>query len=429
MCLFIYTHLLTEFVAGPAGCGKSRMAETAFDLFENVEKENQEETMKHDAVFFAFNHKDRNDPKTCIETLAYSVAEKYNTDADFGITKAIFKKCEMWSKEPKKKPQKLEGLIHDLLVMPLKGKKKNVVVVIDALDECEPNSLKEFLTILDSHGMRQFRFFVTSRDPVKLSNAEEHSFDPMFQGNLDDLTAYVQGRLALVTVLSKFQVTDHTKDMVGASEGIFLNASIALDILGTDYSQYKIFETEWNLLMEKKLTSDSLYDVVWSKVAGNATARKLVGIMLSMKRPLKLNGLLTLMDMDADLLQTTIMHIVPLLKGVPNSDSDTVQFKHRTTVEFFVKRVPLQHDLLAVKFMDIIGELLGSLHYLDYSKAVKSFASGTNKFNFGLKSDATLYFIENWTDMLDTSTHFPEVEQFFSRIWRFAPGSMHQSSK
>ncbi|KAJ3280178.1 hypothetical protein HDU79_011929 [Rhizoclosmatium sp. JEL0117] len=399
--------------SGPAGCGKSRMAETVFDLFENG-RQVEKETMKHDAVFFAFNHKDNNDPKTCIETLAYSIAEKYNTDADFEITKAIFKKCETWSKEPTKKPQKLEGLIHDLLVTPLRGKKKNVVIVIDALDECEPKSLEEFLPILDSHIMRHFRFIVTSRDQAKLPNAEEQAFNPTYKGNLDDLTDYVQGRLKLVRVLSKAQVTDHTEKLVDASEGIFLNASIALDILGTNYSQYKIFETNWNSLMENKLTSDTLYTVVWSKVLDNEMVCKLVGIMLSLKRPLKVNGLSSLMDMDTDLLQMTITHIVPLLKGVLNNDNDTVQFKHRSTVEFLEKRVPLQPDLLAEKCMDIIGALLESLDIKDYSKAVNSLVSGTNKFNFGLSSDATLYFIENWTNTLDASIHLPEtaIKQF-----------------
>ncbi|KAJ3282469.1 hypothetical protein HDU79_009885, partial [Rhizoclosmatium sp. JEL0117] len=409
--------------SGPAGCGKSRMAERAFDFFENG-RQVEEDTKKHDAVFFAFNHKDYNDPKTCIETLAYSIAEKYNTDTDFEITKTIFMKCETWSKEPTKKPRKLKDLINDLLVAPLKGKKKNMIIVIDALDECEPQSLEEFLTILDSHSMRQFRFFVTSRDSVKLSNAEEHSFDPMSKENLDDLTDYAEGRLKLVMVLSNNpdQVKNHAIDLVHASEGIFLNASITLDILGIDYSQYKTFETEWNSLMEKKLTSDSLYDVVWSKVEDNETVRKLVGIMLSLKRPLKVNGLSTLIDMDTNLLQMTLMHIVPLLKGVLNNYNNTVQFKHRSTVEFLEKkRVPLQLDLLAKKCMDIIGALLGSLDVKDYPKAVNSFASGTNKFNFGLQSDATLYFIENWTDTLNASTQLIEstFQQFAVKYGNF----------
>ncbi|KAJ3280121.1 hypothetical protein HDU79_011981, partial [Rhizoclosmatium sp. JEL0117] len=383
------------WLRGPAGCGKSRMAETALNLFKEKEQ---------DPIFFAFHHKIHHDPRTCIETIAFNVAEKYNTPSTFEIARAIFSKCEAWEKEPSKKPEDLYGLVKDLIVTPLKHKNEKLVLVIDALDECDTKSLKHFLKILGSPDMtHNFRLFVTCRDPVKWPFAEEYIFDPMSEENLHDLAEYVQGKLMLETVLSE-QVADYTKLLVDKSQGNFLNASLALDVLCIGHIQYEDFKRTWDSLMQVEVTSESLYDNVWTKVADNQKVCKLVGIMLLLTRPLTLNGLAKMTDIDENPLKEALAHIVPLLKVIPKNDNDTVQFKHRTTAEFLMKRVHLQPGLLAEKCMELIGLLLGSLDTSDYSKAVNSFASRTNKFNFGLKSDATLYFIENWTDTLETWT-------------------------
>ncbi|KAJ3282061.1 hypothetical protein HDU79_010287 [Rhizoclosmatium sp. JEL0117] len=401
---------------GPAGCGKSRMAEIAFDLFEygkGGKNDKQEERTQHDTFFFAFNHKDCNDPKTCIETLAYSIAEKFNTNSDYEITQAIIKICNSWSNGLAKKPQSLEGLTEDLLLTPLQGKKKNLIFVIDALDECAPESVNDFIRILGSQKMRRFRLFVTSRDTVPLPNPTRYEFDTFFQENGKDLKVYVTvDLLDKQKVLNENEVEEHAVQLVRASKGNFLVASLVLENLGNNFLTYESFEEQWIKLINMDLTSDELYVKIWSRVKSLdsntfSAVQKLVCIMLSLKRPVKLNGLAALMGMDAGPLKALITHIEPLLMETDNS-KNIMQFKHKTTVEFLGNQVPIQPVLLAEKCIELLGSLLRSLNSKDYSKAVNTFASGINKYKFKLKSDATLYFIENWTETLITTSYMPE---------------------
>ncbi|KAJ3282179.1 hypothetical protein HDU79_010109 [Rhizoclosmatium sp. JEL0117] len=390
-------------VSGPAGCGKTRMAETVCDLFNDSGL---------DAVFFAFHHKNHNDPKMCIETLAYSIAEKYNTPSDREISKLIFSKCEGWENDPAKKPVDLAGLVRDLLVTPLKNKRREVVLVIDALDECDSKSLQQFLKILGSPAMsRQFRLFVTSREPAKLQNAEEYIFESKSEENISDLQAYVQGKLDLKTIIPRPQREVYATELVAASQGNFLIASLALNVLEEDFIQYNLFANKWNKLMSTELTSDLLYERIWSRVEVTNVKdqiEKLVGIMITLKRPLSVEGLAKIMDIDTGPLQTMITHIVPMLKDICTVN-DFVQFKHKTAVEFFEKRVPLQSNFLAEKSMQFIGSWLRPLNSSERSKAMYSLVCGTNKYQFSLESDATLYFIENWAATFNAATHFDEV--------------------
>ncbi|KAL4887975.1 hypothetical protein BDV59DRAFT_150820 [Aspergillus ambiguus] len=147
------------WLQGMAGTGKSTVSRTVAQWFDN-------EGLLGGSFFFKKGEADREDAKRLFTTLTRQIMERLPSHLQQPIKKAIMESRDIASSNPKEQFNKL-------LFEPLKSLNLGLqtpvilVVVIDALDECQvPTHVEAFLSTLpDLNHLKdvQLRMFITSR--------------------------------------------------------------------------------------------------------------------------------------------------------------------------------------------------------------------------------------------------------------------------
>ncbi|THU83107.1 hypothetical protein K435DRAFT_766070 [Dendrothele bispora CBS 962.96] len=162
---------LVHWLYGPAGAGKSAIAQTLAESFKN----------SHLAASFFFSRSSskRNNPRTLFTTVAYCLAVSKDTKLRAAIDKAVIERHVILGAS-------IESQFLELVVKPLENLPRErwgnlpKVVIIDGLDECQgSDSQRRVLTtilsqLVDDKGRPRFRiplrFLIASRPEPQIRN-------------------------------------------------------------------------------------------------------------------------------------------------------------------------------------------------------------------------------------------------------------------
>ena len=190
--------------------------------------------------FLQHNNWQRNNPRVVIESIARNLCESIR-----GFKECISRRLSPLIKDVRKELDEMNPvtLVTVLLEEPLgkvvSGKlpKNTFVVVIDALDECEPRMRDEFVNALLSklrHMPEWIKFVLTSRHTRKLSTELPHTtvvnIDTTNLNNTEDIRLYLSNQLQLIypgECTEKREVVVAT--LTTKSAGIFLCAHFVVE--------------------------------------------------------------------------------------------------------------------------------------------------------------------------------------------------------
>ncbi|CCA74792.1 related to S. pombe trp-asp repeat containing protein [Serendipita indica DSM 11827] len=233
---------------------------------------------------------------------------------------------------------------------PIRNRKKRVIFVIDAVDECKAGrKRKELLEALATatRESTNLKIFITSRpDPAietvlqplsikrKLEKMEDRLHDVDHFDNTDDIAVYVDQLLH--GVLSE----DNRQRLVKKADGLFIWASTACRML-TSETRWSSPEDIYNRLIsvEQPGVIDDVYDLLLERTdpEGRLTTREILALLLAAFEPL------TVGDLD-DLLKHTKIGgsaealIRNLGSVVTRDETNLIHFRHPTFVEYLKRR-------------------------------------------------------------------------------------------
>lgn len=143
------------WLQGKAGEGKSTIAKTLAEAL-------QDQDMLGASFFFKRSHADRGSARFFFPTIAAQLAQKID-----GLGSAIAKVLDV---ETSRYDKSVQIQFEDLIAAPLRGSSEplrsthgGLVIVVDALDECFDDDIKQLVNLLARAGSFGIRTFITSR--------------------------------------------------------------------------------------------------------------------------------------------------------------------------------------------------------------------------------------------------------------------------
>ena len=250
---------------------------------------------------------------------------------------------------------------------------KNIICVLDALDECSLSTRGQLLNHLTqlfsnpaSFGSPRVKFFVTSRPypsierPFKSFHSVRLEGEADLSGVTQDITLVVQERVSKIPTskgLSAGQQHDLRNRLLENADRTFLWISLVLDMIEDNPSTSKRARDHMLSTIPTKL--EDTYEKVLSHIpaADVAPARKVMYIMLAATEPLGVEEMNTAfsisnedtswqeIDFEASIVDY-VKHILPRLVKVIDSK---FYFVHHTVKEFLSGPLQVQSTLLQWK--------------------------------------------------------------------------------
>ena len=250
---------------------------------------------------------------------------------------------------------------------------KNIIFVLDALDECSLstrgqllNSLTKLFSNPASFGSPRVKFFVTSRPYPSIERLLKNFHSVRLEGEADlsgitqDIALVVRERVRKISTakgLSAEQQHDLRNRLLENADRTFLWISLVLDMIEDTPSTSK---RALNSMLSTIPTGlEDIYEKVLSHIppADVAPARKVIYIMLAAIEPLgveEMNSAFSISDEDTSWQQIDfeasivdyVKHILPRLVKVIDSK---FYFVHHTVKEFLSGPLQVQSNLLQWK--------------------------------------------------------------------------------
>lgn len=346
------------WINGQAGMGKSTIAATVSHAL-------REENMLGGDFFFSRSVAERTSPDGVFGTVAYQLATRIATVRQ-GICDAIHEEPDIANLAVS---TQWKSLIKGPLIKSGQWLNHNVVVVLDALDECgSPLDIIQNIGSDIASLPPWFKLFCTSRSERQLELAFKRMGEYVHSQtlaatdaqNTRDLTVYISERLTYIAEKHDLQETNtnwpgyqRTEALVVRAAGLFIWAATAADfiddeeICDPDAQLEVILGDEVDQSMSPWVSLDSLYTQVLRRAtpANASGARRniffrILGGIIIAKDPLSIPALVRLLDIQSNgtisainQVKQSISKIQPVL-FIPQAEHETVRIIHKSFADF-----------------------------------------------------------------------------------------------
>lgn len=338
------------WVNGPAGFGKSAIAQSVAETCA------AEGTLAA-SFFFSKRHAERRSSKHFFPTIALQLASSI-PQAKHAIHQAV-------AEDPLLPDEILRNQFQKLIIEPLREVEESLtsrlVIVIDALDECDDETLVgeivSLFTQASSKGHLHIRILTTSRPQVhieaRMTDPDINSSVYMFRlqdfGADTDIRIFVRESFSKIYQKSRAFMTDvklpwpsnsAIEAVVQQASGLFVCASTVIKFVDSRHSRpdrqlERILEVGGQSDVSSRL--DTLYLEVISASHGPSDdhSHLILGAVVVMFDPLPIRDLASLLAKPIGELQLHLHELQSVL-SVPDDDNDPVRIYHASFRDFLV---------------------------------------------------------------------------------------------
>ena len=320
------------WIADRAGTGKSTVAKQIAKDWERASKPVA-------SFFFSINAADTSSNTKICPTIAAKLAELH----DFGsfrsmLTKALRRKLTV-------ETLNFNDQFQELLITPLKKTNRPVLIIIDALDECDKKDRFELLSVLldQLNKLPMVKVLITSRpepDIFKLLQREILVRSSDLRGSSDndstiqDILQYVSQFFAHSDKLRN--VKSHALKLAKASNGIFIYASTACKYLEDSLDLDAALATMDNISGLDDLYSQIMERAIPKNDAVSLQAvHSILQIIIAAQRPLSISEMQKLLKKDKAV-QSVVEALVSVLSS--GAEDTPVEILHPTFQEYLTER-------------------------------------------------------------------------------------------
>ena len=357
------------WLSGPAGFGKSAIMQTVAEHLKG--KGNLAASF-----FFLRGAGVRSNFKRFITTIAYHISLSIPTCHPF-IQRAL-------RKDPTIPSQSMDDQLRELVTAPLGHiplGKKPLVVVVDALDECDDReSIRQFISLLvRTCGDHPLRFLLASR-------AEDHIRQTFALGAAQSATYFLElekfdaGGDITVFLRSKFDEirgqnprlfqdtqgewppSEQLTTLAKKSEGLFIFAATVVYFVtdGKGSPQEKL-----NQVLDSHLGLDPLYAQVLSNANRDDAFNKVLSTIIYLRRPLSITALARLLDLSPEAVVDRLTEIQSIIR-IPANNLGSIQVNHASFRDFLLDErrsknyyLPSSYErFIVVRSMTIMAKVL-----------------------------------------------------------------------
>lgn len=384
------------WLSGRAGTGKSTLARTVADWAA------KEDLRILGATYFFSRQRDQGGASNVIPTLAYQMT-RFHTEFRHSLGAAL---CDT---ESEAEDADIKGINHEaetLLSKPLKSLKirhqKVILIVLDAIDECDNDSADPIIQqlVFLAEEFPFLRIFITGRPEAYLQETIETFPDNIrvltLHDDFDDhetrndikgwLRAELEqlAKLRHITPITPDWITDAVNDLATRAENLFICADVVLQFIKSKdgvspQSQLEIIRGTRKSNMGPYSQLDSLYRAILNRICHpDSDLAGLIRLILSAiilsRVPLNIKGLTGLTNTQQDLddhrprCEAEVHNALKKLGSIILLDSidDTPRFYHQSFPDFitdhkryaspdFELDIPLQERRLALRCFELIA--------------------------------------------------------------------------
>jgi hypothetical protein len=314
------------WLADVAGAGKSTVAKDV------MEKWRQNGCLAG-RFFFSRDAEETRTPRLFFSTIAQQGLAQLDAHVRTAVATGIRKLIDPVAAS-------LEEQCSNIFVEPIKAKKAVITLVLDALDECEPQTCQQLLRVLlpQLSNLPHLKLFMTSRPETHI---QEELVDINYQtlslrsdevSNSKDVEVFMEQRLRKLS-LSQLQL----KKVIERAGGLFIWAKTVCDLLNRFRGDKDSFIDR--ILSSKLRQMDSIYRIALDQAIGpdkeeeNMVAyMKVLGIIVAAYEPVSPNTI------DKLLNSSDSMAIVNDLRSVLEcrGEGALVRFLHPTFRDFLL---------------------------------------------------------------------------------------------
>ncbi|PVF91788.1 hypothetical protein CPB86DRAFT_745178, partial [Serendipita vermifera] len=282
--------------------------------------------------FFSKNARDTADTDILCSTLARDLSSK-NRVMRTVITSAL-------ETDPLLTERELTEQFSKLIVEPLRSNSQDVIFVLDAVDECKPESRKRMLRVLlrEIDSLPNLKILLTSRpesdimallqDKAIVRGMHFEMQGSKNQSNMADITSYVNHHL------TNFLSRKYREQLVAQSNGLFIWVSTArfeLELAADDPTQ---FEYTLNTLLSRGTGGDidTLYLGVLNRVLRGRFKDLICRVLATLAilyEPVTITSLGWLINANDEDLELVVKSMRSVFRVV-----DTIEFLHPTFLEY-----------------------------------------------------------------------------------------------
>jgi hypothetical protein len=338
---------------GPAGYGKSAIAQT---LASRCAARNQLGA----SFFFLRGTGDRSKFIRFISTLAHQLASQALPSMKPHIQSVLEKESLPFLLQ-----QTIEYQFKRLVIDPViaaAGLTHPIVIIIDALDECDDKtSVGEFLDAISSaiqHNLLPFRLFITSRVEEHIQQAFNLSFDNpgIYPLALQDFTAdadihsffrscfsaiYKEKYRFMKGVPQPWPSAAVLDRLVQNSSGSFVFASTLVDFVRQGSSPAVTLQAA----VESHTGLDPLYHQIFSAAPPHEHFARTIGTIMLLVQPLSISDLGTLLGLETSSILDLLLGIQAILR-IPQDDNQPITLVHTSLRDFLT--TPLRSSSLYI---------------------------------------------------------------------------------
>ncbi|KAF9504200.1 hypothetical protein BS47DRAFT_1334671 [Hydnum rufescens UP504] len=351
---------------GLAGIGKSTIAKTVAD-------QAQEKGMLGATFFFSRSDKPLRDPGLVLPTLAFQLAHSDNT-----FMEAI---VDTLKQDPGVGQRGLLSQLQGLILTPLltiNPHRRPILLILDALDECEEKGAAEILHLMFAHLARIpfLRVLITSRPQPHISSIF-NKVPNLAKTVLHDIEASVVEqdiRLYISTELAKIPkkldlamptdwVTEAEKNFLVKKSGkLFIYAATAIRFIGDDRVQdpqtHLALILNTQSLREAGATPYAQLDKLYMEVLRNSLSSSnhreilrrfqiVVGSIVLLREPLPLRSLAEFVQYETRVVETSLRHLHSVIVP-PSNTHEAPRIYHPSFLEFITdpSRCPMSEFVI-----------------------------------------------------------------------------------
>ena len=401
---------------GLAGIGKSTIART-------VAKEAHKEGWLGASFFFSRSEDDRKSAKLFFGSVAFQLSE-YSKEISLRIGEALELK-------PSASGKQLQDQLRDLIIQPLQNckNKPNILIVIDAFDECDKQDAERLLSLLlqEIRKVANLKIFFTTRSERHildiLRRHEAHHLyrlhdieNSIVEGDVRSYLNHGLSSDAVKIALPRLKpppwepsLSDFNA-LVNAAGKFFIIASTAIKFLLDDIRynpKAQMKDLMRGIAVDNTGTPLNTLDGVYAQILSVAVPsnyprdvltrfHSVVGTIILLQDPLPLQALVSLLQsntdhvndqIDIDYVNGALVHLQSII-WLSGPENDTPRIYHKSFLDFltdeqrcsnvprFYVPVGLQHGYIARKCFQVmdnqlranICDLEFSARYLDNDK-------------------------------------------------------------
>ena len=433
---------------GIAGIGKSTVAQTIAQRAANL-------GLLGASFFFSRNEERRSNGKLFFSTIARQLSQ-YDPQFAGSIGAAL-------ERNPDTPTRAIRDQLNELIVNPLRDlcrlRGHSVLIVIDAMDECDVQDAKEILSVF-KHKVPEFitlKVFITTRPEQHIRHILKENVEQFYLHEIElsvveaDIRHYLRHRLSAETVRNELPELkpppweprlEHLDALVRVAGKLFIIASTAVRfILDTTEQNPRLqmarlldgFEEDYTNQRPEQALDDIYLQILRSAIPEGSGKRIVesfqmaVGTIILLRDSLPRQALANLITVDIDDITRALSHLHSIIP--PSSRDDSLQIHHKSFRDFitdaercrdkqFLITPKVHHSRIADHCFQIMGRHLRENicdlgfpeRYLDNSKV--------RHLTDGRVSKELIYACIYWAEHLSEAD--PEDDELLQQVQKFA---------